>query len=154
MAQLAERFRLDLADPFAGHIERTADFLERVLGAVADAEAHLEHLLLARSERAKNLAGLLFEIRDDHMVDRGDHAAIFDEVPKMRVFLFADRRLERDGLLGDLHDLADLRHRHVHPIGDLFRLRLASELLNQRARSESELVYRFDHLYRDANGAR
>src|SRR5687767_11080093 len=36
--ELAQRLGLDLADPFAGDGEALADFLERVLAAVADAE--------------------------------------------------------------------------------------------------------------------
>src|SRR3954454_9853381 len=84
MAQLAERLRLDLADALARHVERAADFFERVLGAVADAEAHLEHLLLARGERAEDLVRLLFQICDDHVIDRGNHAAIFDEIAEVR----------------------------------------------------------------------
>ena len=65
-----------------------------MFGAVAHAEAHLEHLLLARGERAEDLVRLLLEVGDDHVIDRGDHAAILDEIAKMRIFLFADRRLE------------------------------------------------------------
>src|SRR2546428_9169420 len=109
MPQLAQRLRFDLADALASDIERAADFFERVLGAIADAEAHLENLLLARRERAKNFVRLLFEIGDDHVIDRRDRAAILDEVAKMRVFLFADRCLEGDRLLRDLHDLDYLR---------------------------------------------
>src|SRR3954454_13375278 len=112
VAELAQRLRLDLADAFARHIERAANFFERVLGAVADAEAHLEDLLLARRERAEDLVRLLFEIRDDHVIDRGDHAAILDEIAEMRIFLFTDRRFEGDRLLRDLHDLANFGDRH------------------------------------------
>src|SRR6185436_9472200 len=93
VAELAERFRLDLADPLAGDVERAAHFLQRVLGTVAHAEAHLEHLLLARGEGAQDLAGLLLEVRDDHVIDGGDHAAVLDEIAEMRVFLFSDRSL-------------------------------------------------------------
>src|SRR5436305_4525096 len=140
MAQLAERFRLDLADAFAGHVERAADFFERVLGAVADAEAHLEDLLLARGERAQDFVRLLFQVRNDHVINRRDHAAIFDEIAEVRIFLFADRRFERDRLLRDLHDLAHFRDRHVHPLSDLLGLRFAAELLHERARCPRELV--------------
>src|SRR4051812_30275336 len=154
MAQLAERLRLDLANALARHVERAAHFLERVLGAVADAEAHLEHLLLARRERAQHLAGLLLQVRDDHVIDRRDDAAILDEIAEMRIFLFSDRSLERDRLLRDLHDLAHLRNRHVHPLRDLFRLRLTTELLNERARRARQLVDGLDHVHRDADRAR
>src|SRR5205807_4388988 len=61
MPQLAQRLRFDLADALACDIERAANLFECVLGAVADAEAHLENLLLARCERAKNFVRLLFE---------------------------------------------------------------------------------------------
>src|SRR3954454_10453609 len=153
MGQLAERLRLDLANPFARHIERAADFFERVLGAVADAEAHLEDLLLARGERAQDFVRLLFQVRDDHVIDRGDHAAIFDEVAEMRIFLFADRRLEGDRLLRDLHDLAHFGDRHIHPLGDLLGLRFAAEFLHERTRGARELVDGLDHVHRDADGA-
>src|SRR3989440_8139899 len=45
MPQLAQRLRFDLPDPLARDREALADFLERVLAAVADAEPHLDHLL-------------------------------------------------------------------------------------------------------------
>ena len=94
-----------------------------------------------------------FEIQVDHRFGRRHHLAIFDEVAKMRIFLFADRRFERDRLLRDLQDLADLADRDVHPLGDLFRGRLAAELLHQRARGADQLVDRLDHVDRDADGA-
>ncbi len=58
-------------------------------------------------------------------------ALVLDEVAEVRIFLFADRRLERDRLLGDLEDLADLVERQLHLLGDLFRRRLAAELLDE-----------------------
>src|SRR4051794_24302211 len=70
MTQLAQGLRLDLADALARDIERATHFLERVLGAVADTEAHLEHLLFARGERAQHLRGLFLEVRDNDVVDR------------------------------------------------------------------------------------
>ena len=42
MAELAERLRLDLADPLAGDLEALADLLQGVLGAVPDPEPHLD----------------------------------------------------------------------------------------------------------------
>jgi hypothetical protein len=72
----------------------------------------------------------------------------------MRIFLFADRRLERDRLLRDLEHLANLRDRNVHALGDLFRGRFAAELLHQRARGANQLVDRLDHVDRDADRAR
>ena len=71
----------------------------------------------------------------------------------MRVFLFSDGRLQRDRLLRDLHDLAHLGHGHVHPLGDLLGLRLAAELLHQRARGARELVDGLDHVHGNADGS-
>src|SRR5262245_43465618 len=154
MPQLAQRLRLDLADPLAGDGEVLADLLERVLGAVADAEAHLDHLLLARRQRLEHLIGLFLEVEIDHRVGRGDDLAIFDEVAKVRILLLADRGLERDGLLRDLEDLAHLADRDVHALGDLLRGRLAAELLDQRPRRANQLVDRLDHVDRDADRPR
>src|SRR5229473_7058078 len=48
--QLAQGLGFDLADTFAGEGERLAHFLERVLAAVLQAEAHLDDLFLAWGE--------------------------------------------------------------------------------------------------------
>ena len=48
MFQLAQRLGLDLANALAGHRELLADFLQRVIGVHADAEAHAEHAFLDR----------------------------------------------------------------------------------------------------------
>jgi hypothetical protein len=49
--QLAQGLGFDLADRFAGEGERLAHFLERVLAAVLQPEAHLDDLFLAGGER-------------------------------------------------------------------------------------------------------
>ena len=46
--QLTQRLGLDLADAFAGYAELLADFLERVVGVHADAEAHAQDAFFAR----------------------------------------------------------------------------------------------------------
>src|SRR5262245_11781855 len=84
VAQLPQRLRLDLSNSLPGHVERTSDFLERVLGAVADSEAHLEDLFLAGGQRLQHAARLVLEIRDQHRVDRRKHLPILDEIAQMR----------------------------------------------------------------------
>src|SRR5690349_23520891 len=154
MAQLAQRLRFDLPDALAGDREALADFLERVLAAVADAEPHLDHLLLARRQRLEHRLGLLLEIQVDHRFGGRDHLPILDEVAKMRILFFADWRFERDRLLRDLQHLPHLADRDIHALGDLFGGRLAPELLDQRAAGANQLVDGFDHVDRDADGAR
>src|SRR5947209_1946563 len=154
MPELPQRLRFDLADALAGDGEALTDLFERVLAAVADAEAHLDNLLFARRERLEHRLGLLLQVQIDHRFGGRHDLAILDEIAQMRIFLFADRRLERDRLLRDLEDLADLRYRNVHPLGDFLRRRLATQLLNERARRANELVDRFDHVDRDADRSR
>ena len=70
MAQLPQSLGLDLANAFPSYRERLADFFERVLGAVFQAEAHLDDLLLAWCQRAQHLRSLVFEVDVDHCLGR------------------------------------------------------------------------------------
>src|SRR6266550_106808 len=72
----------------------------------------------------------------------------------MAVLFLADRRLQRDGLLRDLHNLAHLVRSDEHPLRDLLRRRLAAELLQKSTRHADELVDRLHHVDRDADGPR
>ena len=56
MAQLAQRLGLDLADALAGDVELLADFFQRVVGVHVDAEAHAQHLGLARRQAGEHVA--------------------------------------------------------------------------------------------------
>src|SRR6476619_7839535 len=70
MPQLAQRLGLDLPDAFAGDREALADLLEGVLAAIADAEAHLDDLLLAGRERLQHRLGLLTQVQVDDRIRR------------------------------------------------------------------------------------
>src|ERR1700730_11550428 len=119
MPELSQRLGFNLSDALAGDAEALADLFERVLAAVTDTEPHLDHLLFARRERLEDRLGLLLEIQIDHRFGRRHDLAVLDEVAQMRIFLLANRRLERDRLLSDLEHLAHLRYRDVHALGDL-----------------------------------
>jgi hypothetical protein len=122
-----------------------------VLAAIADTKPHLDHLLFAWRQRLQHRVGLFLQVQIDNGIGRRNDLAILDEISKMRIFLFANRRFERDWLLRNLENLPDFRHRDVHPLCDFFRGRLAAELLHQRARGPNQLVDRLDHVDRDAN---
>ena len=79
---------------------------------------------------------------------------VLDEIAKMRIFIVADRRLHRDRFFGNLEHLANLIFRHLHAHGEFFRRRLASHFLQHLARDAVQFTDRFDHVHRDANGAR
>ena len=134
VTQLAESLGFDLADALACDLEALADFFQGVLGAVFETETHLDDALFARGERAENLRGVLLEVDADDGLGGRDGLTILNEIAEVRIFLFADGRFERDGLLRDFEDLADLGDRDVHAAGDLFARRLAAELLHQLTR--------------------
>ena len=93
--QLAQRLGLDLTDAFARHRELLADFLQRVVGVHADAEAHAQHAFLARGERGQYARRGLAQVRLDGGVDRQDRVIVLDEVAEVRILLIADRGFER-----------------------------------------------------------
>src|SRR5579872_6115699 len=153
MAQFAQRLGFDLAYALAGDGKRLAHFLQRVLAAILQAETHLDHLLLARGQGAQHLRRLLLQVDVDYGIRRRNHGPILDEVAQMRIFLFAYRRLQGDGLLRDLEHLAHLGHGNVHALGDFFRRRLAPQFLHQLPRGADQLVDGLDHVHRNADGA-
>ncbi len=61
-------------------------------------------------------------------------ALVGDEVAQMGVLLLTDGGLQGDGFLGDLEDLPDLVHRHIHLGGDLVGGGVVAQLLEQLAR--------------------
>src|SRR5260370_40451422 len=54
VAQLAQRLGLDLPDAFTCNRERLANFFQGVLAAIFQSEAHFDHALFARAQRAHN----------------------------------------------------------------------------------------------------
>src|SRR6516162_4838083 len=154
MAELSQRLGLDLPDALAGHLEVLTHLLERVVRLLPDAEPHPEDLLLARRQRGQHLPGLLGQVHVDDRIRGRDQALVLDEVAEVGVLLLTDGRLEADGLLRDLEDLADLVQRELHLLRDLLRRGLAADLLHQVAAGADQLVDRLDHVHRDADGAR
>src|ERR1700738_5007671 len=125
---------LQLADALARDVELAAALFEGARAPVLEAEAQLEHAPLAEREPLEDALHLLLEQLVRRRVRRRERLVVGDEVAEVAVLFLADRRLERDRLLRDLHDLADLVRRDEHALGDLLRGRLAAELLQEAAR--------------------
>src|SRR5262245_18735568 len=71
VAELAESLGFDLADAFAGDGEVLADLFERVLAAVrAEAESHLDDLLLARRQRLQHFLRVFAKVDVDDGLGR------------------------------------------------------------------------------------
>src|SRR6266542_3791240 len=153
VAELTQGLGFDLADALAGYFEILPHLFQGVVALFADAEAHPQDLFFAGRKGLQDLSRLFGEVHVDDRFGRRDDALVLDEVAEMRVFFFSDGRLEGDGLFGDLENLAHLVERQLHLLGDLFRRRLASVLLNQVTRGANELVDRLDHVDRDADRA-
>src|SRR5262245_54794330 len=83
----------------------------------------------ASRERVEHLVRLLAQRQPDDRFHRRDDLLVLDEIAEVAVLFFADRCFERDRLLGDLENLADLVDRHFHLGGDLLRGGLAAQLL-------------------------
>src|SRR5206468_2876198 len=113
VAELPERLGLDLADPLAGDVELPTDLLEGPRPAVLEPEPELENASFAAGQRVQHRLDLLLQELVRGRLGRGERAAVLDEVAEVGILLLADRRLEGDGLLGDLDDLADLLRRDL-----------------------------------------
>src|SRR5881397_3253279 len=80
MTELAQRFRLDLADALARDRKARPDLLERVVRALPDAKAQPQHLLLARRERGEHLPRLILEVQAHNGVAGRERRHVLDEV--------------------------------------------------------------------------
>ena len=153
MAQLAQGLGFDLADALAGDVELLADFFQRVVGVHFDAEAHAQHLGFPRRQRIEDFLGDAAQAGVHRRIGRGQGELVLDEVAEMGIVVVADRGFHGDGLLGNLHDLADLVFRHVHLLGQGGRIGLGAGFLQDLAADPVHFVDRFDHVHRDTDGA-
>ena len=89
MTQLAKGLDLDLTDPFAGHIEFAADFLQGAGTPVVDAEAQSQHPVFARGQVVHQFQQVVAEQGLGCEIDRGDGIVILDEIAQRTVRLWS-----------------------------------------------------------------
>src|SRR5205814_5744519 len=131
MPQLTQRLCLDLPDAFPGDRKALADFLQRVLAFLADAEAQPQDLLLLGAERRQRALHLMCQVlRHQRFVGRA-RRLVLEEITALRVF--ADRRLERERLPRRLEDEPNLLRGHARTLRELFRRRLTAHLVDHVA---------------------
>jgi RNA polymerase primary sigma factor len=80
VAQLAQRLRLDLADPLAGDVELLADFLERAGAAVLEAEPELKDASLAAGQRVEDRGALAPAEAASHQLLKEQVEAVLDSL--------------------------------------------------------------------------
>jgi len=68
MPQLAQRLGFDLTYALAGNLEVLADFLQRMICALADAEPLPQHLFFAWRQRLQRSADLALQVVADGRV--------------------------------------------------------------------------------------
>src|SRR5262249_4885079 len=76
---------------------------------------------------------------------------VFDEVTELRIVLFAERLLEREGKLRHPQDLPHLVTRHLELGCDLIRSWLPRQFLDELAFDSHDLAQPLDHMNRDAD---
>src|SRR4051812_37640490 len=107
MAELGERFSLDLPHPLATHPELLADLVEAAGLSAAKAEAKAKDRLLPPGELRKLVLDLVAqEPLLDHVLGRRS-VSIDHQLAERRVFFVADRAVQRGGLPHGLQNLAD-----------------------------------------------
>src|SRR2546430_9088564 len=81
-------------------------------------------------------------------------AFVFDEIAEVAVFAFADRTIEADRVLADLHHPARFLDGDARFLRGLLDRGLAAKLLKQPFGDVAEFRHGLDHVNRDAYGAR
>src|SRR5687768_6936981 len=154
MAELAQRFRLNLADALARDFVLLANLFERAFVTVHQPETHLDDAPIALSETRQHVVHLVLQQAVARHLGRILSSLVLDEVAEVGVTIVAHRCLQRNRLTRHLEQRVDALDGHVHFVRDLFRRRLTTELLHQLLLDAPELVHDFDHVHRDTNGAR
>src|SRR5579872_363493 len=147
MTQLAQRLGFDLANAFAGHPERLANFLERPLRAVLDTKTHADDLLYPHTESPQHVGSPLLTFYVDKRLGRRGLSLILDEVTEVGVSFLADRCLQRDRRPHDLAHLANLSLGNVHLLSNLRRGGFATQSLDQLPRDANQLVDDLHHVH-------
>src|SRR2546421_11459833 len=108
MAQIAQRFGIDLKNALASDMELLADFFQRAAAAIVEAEAQLQNLALTLGQAIQHVFHLLLEQLMAGGIGGSPRGMIFDEITQVGGVFLANRRLQTDRLLAGLYDLAHL----------------------------------------------
>ncbi len=120
--------------------------------SVFQAEAEDHHLLLSVLQIVQQDIDMLTQHDGFHISFRCYGIVVRNEIAQIGIILFADRRLERCRLSGDLHDLHDLLFRHLKRFRKLRGGRLVAELQRQLSLHLAHLVNGLYHMHRNTDG--
>lgn len=151
--QLVEGLGFDLADAFACHAEDPANLFECAGPPVGQPVAQLDHFPLALVQGGEHRFEVLAQQQERGGLHGGRRVPVLDQVAERDVVLLADRRVQRDGFLGEPQHFADPFRRQIELGGDLFGRRLVAALLEHPALDPHDAVDQLDDVDRDPYGA-
>ena len=152
MTQSAESELLELADPLTGQIELIADLLERARHAVVETVSEGQDAAFAHRQTFDRLPETVRDVQLFGNANRVDGFLIFNEVAELSAVL-ANRLLERHRI-GNAERQLDLGDVNPGLYGDLFWLRVASELRLQARLGSTNGCERVVQMDRDPNRSR
>src|SRR5947209_3885516 len=124
--KLLERLVLDLADPFARHVERPPHLVERPRVLSPEAIPQLEHAPLTVGEVLERFAQRFLGQDLGGALVGGLGTLVGDELPELGFLLVTDGLLERYGRLSRALDRLDLLRLDPGYLGDLLGRGLTS----------------------------
>src|SRR5437899_2788235 len=107
------------SDPLTGDAEGAPNLFEGSRLIVVEAEPKLDHLARAFGQHRERVLDVLTSQRDQGHVEGRLGQLVLDKVPELRVLVFADWLLERDGKLRHPQDLPHLLGCQLELRGDL-----------------------------------
>src|SRR5262249_22317673 len=144
MAEKLEGVVLDLADPLAGDLEHLGDLLERPGPAGAEAEAHLEDLLLARGQPLHFLLHLLAkEVEVSGLLGRGP-GFVAQRIAARLVSFCADGRAERGAGPADRQQVLRAPRGKLARFRQFLHRRLPAQILRELPRARLKMAELLD----------
>ena len=129
MAQLPQRLLLKLANALARQAKHLAHLLQRARLPILQPVAQAQNARLARRKLVQNIANLLGQHLLRHRLGRRRRLNIFDKVAQLRIRLVPHGALQVHRLAAGAQHPAHPLGRQLHILRNLFRRRLAAELL-------------------------
>ena len=95
MAQLSERFCLNLTDTLTGNAKVLANLFQSTTAAVLQTKAQLQYPFFTDSKRFQNLLQLFTQQSKGSSVGRRRCIVVLNEIAQMRILFFADRSFQK-----------------------------------------------------------
>src|SRR3954454_3560012 len=102
MPHFPQRFGFDLADSFTSNPKLAPHLFQGSAITINQTKSLLEHLSFTLGQRLEDILDLLLEKSNRGHIARILSAFIFNKISEIRLFTFANRRLEGDWLLRHL----------------------------------------------------